>query len=240
MASRTAEGHLELAAALLGDHDRVEADAGHDAAVAATLADRVPDAAEQLRVVVGQPGRALDATRLLVGEHDQQHIARQPNPLALGAEEGFDHHRHPVLHVEGAPAPDPAVDKLAAEGRARPFLVDRRNNVDVALEDQSVARAAGQPGHEVRAFRCGSVGLPLNPRGREQLPDPLDAGPLRPGRVGRVEADQLLEQLGRSHFPRNLSARKSAAIEAACWIVPSAASSSASSRGSSRMTMSCS
>ncbi len=241
MATGTAQGHQELAAALLGDHDRVEADTADEVAVTAALTDRMADAGEQLGVVVGEPGGALPSARLLVGEDHEQHVAGKLHALALRPEERGDHHRDPVLHVERAPTPDPAVNQLAAEGRAAPPLVHRGDDVDVALQDQPRAGAAGKPSHEVGTLGSGAVHLPFDSLGAEQRADPLDAGPLVSRRVGGVEADQLLEQLGGRHRPaRNRSARKSAAMLAACWMVPPAARSRASASGSSRSTMSCS
>ena len=240
VSARTAQRQQQLAAALLRDHHRVEAPAAHLLRVAATLADRVADAGEEVRVVVGEPGGAVDAPGLLVGQHDQEEIPRRRHTFALGAQEGADHHRHPVLHVEGAAPPDPALDQLGREGWMGPALVDGGDHIGVALQDQARATPSLQPGDQVRPAGIGPVSVPVDAGFGQQPADVLDTGLFVPRGVGGVEADQLPEQLGGCQCRRSREARKSAATLAACWIVPPAASSSASSNGSSRTTMSCS
>ena len=103
---------------------------------AAELAERVPHALEQLRVLLDQEARAEVAAGLLVGEHDEDEVARQRDVLAPRAQEGVDEHRDAALHVERAAAPDVAVLEPRLERRVRPVLSGRRDDVDVALEQQ--------------------------------------------------------------------------------------------------------
>ena len=104
-------------------------------AEAAHLADRLVAVAEQLGMVLGQPPRAGDAPHLLVGEEGDDEVPRRSPALPCpAAEHGQDHGIH-VLHVHRAPAPDAAVDDLAAERVHRPLGGFGRNHVEMAVHE---------------------------------------------------------------------------------------------------------
>src|ERR1700687_6475241 len=104
-----------LAAPLFRTHDRVEAAAADMKRDPAGFADGVTNACEELGMGVDEPPGAADASRLLVGEHGEDEVARRP-AARLGAEHCADHHRTAALHVEGFSAPNVAVDDVAAQG----------------------------------------------------------------------------------------------------------------------------
>src|SRR5205823_6302723 len=97
--------------------------------------------------------------------------------------------------VDGAAAPDVAVDELAAEGRACPVLARRRDDVHVSLQQQRWPVAAYEASHEVRAAGRLRVELGLDAGVLEQPADELDAVRLVARRIRRIEADQALEKL---------------------------------------------
>src|SRR5712691_9912881 len=82
------------------------------------------DAGEELRMSIDQPPGAADASRLFVGQHGQDEVARRP-AASLSANQGADHHRHAALHVECSATPQVPVDDVAAERPVAPVLVDR-------------------------------------------------------------------------------------------------------------------
>ena len=144
---------------------------------------------------IDQPPRAADPSRLLVGEHREDEVARRP-AAGLGANQGSDHHRHTALHVERAAAPQVAVDDVAAEGTVAPVLVDRGDDVDVALEEQRRGLAPTlHPRDEVGAARFAFVSLAFDVRVAEQLFDKLDRKVLFAWRVRGVEPDEVAGQL---------------------------------------------
>ena len=104
-----------------------------------------------------------------------------------------------TIPYKGAPAPHKAVVDLAAKGRMLPLLVDGGDHVDVAVEKQGRRLApAGQPGKQVGPVGRFRITLGGNSGVAKQAVDVVDAGQLVAGRVGGVELDQALEQLGRA------------------------------------------
>jgi len=123
----------------------------------------------------------------------------------MSAKRRGDHHRHPALHIEGAAAPEVSIDDVAAKRALPPFLVDRRDDVDVALEQQrwrlftalDTSDEIGTAGRVFvsRTFDAGALEHPLDQR---------DSDVLLAWRVGGVQADQIASQLDhereRLHF----------------------------------------
>src|SRR5439155_24944143 len=95
-------------------------------------------------------------------------------------------------------APDVVVVDLGRERVVLPRLTGRRDDVDVAVEEEgrSGAAAAGTR-DQVRAFRLARVDAGLEAGVAQEALDERDAFALVAGRVGRVEADETLEKLGR-------------------------------------------
>ncbi len=71
VAAGATQREQHLAAALLRDHDRVEATAADMERNAAGFADGMTDAGEELGMSIDQPAGAADASRLFVGEHGE-------------------------------------------------------------------------------------------------------------------------------------------------------------------------
>ena len=154
VASRPAHGRAELAHLLLGHLDRVGADAADVEREAAHLAERVTHSRQRLWMLLSQEPRAEVAARLLVREHAEDEPSRRHGALLLRPQECRDHHRHARLHVEGAAAPDLAVDELGRERRMRPLLTSGRHDVDVAVEqERRAAVLTAQPRDEIRDAR---------------------------------------------------------------------------------------
>ena len=141
MPTRPAQRDLHLAAALFGDHDRVEAAAAQVERHAAGLTDRVPDSVEQLGVGLNQPPGAEDPSRLLVRQRRQDDVTGR-SASCLGPDQGGHHHRDASLHVESPAAPQVPVDDVATEGALAPVLVDGGDDVDVPLQEQRRRLAA--------------------------------------------------------------------------------------------------
>jgi hypothetical protein len=166
---------------------------------APALPEAVADAGEQRGVPVHEELGAVDAAGLLVGQAAEHDVAGRRGAALEAAQQRADHHRDAPLHVEGAPAPDPAVHQLAGEGRPGPALAGRGHHVHVALhQERRRLPAAGDPDHQVRPVGGArqQVGLGL---GREEAADEAQAGALVSRWVGGIEADQLLEELRRRH-----------------------------------------
>ena len=122
--------------ALLGRLDGVEAQIVADlVGEAPDLADRLGASLEQLRVVVDQPARAVQAARLLVGQEGEHDVARGFAAAAQAFADDREGHGVHVLHVDGAAAPDVAVvGDLAREGVHRPVGGISGNDVEVTVD----------------------------------------------------------------------------------------------------------
>ena len=209
MPACSAHVRAEPAHLLLGDLDRIEAASADPLCGSAELAERMPCAAEDLRVLFGEEPRSDVAAVLLVGE-DHEHERRRRAGLVRG-EECRHEHRHAALHVERAASPHVAVGELGRERRPAPLLAGGGDDVDVALEHER--RPAVRPGvarNEVGAARRLLVALGGDPVLSQQRFDVRDARLLVSGRVRRVVADQLAQQLdGVGHSSSRAWSRRS-------------------------------
>ena len=140
--------------------------------------------------------------RLLVGgdrpPSARRAAGRQPEPrqrLAAG-----DLARDLALHVERAAAPDVPVAQLALPRVDAPLDGLREHGVDVAEQAQGRSRRlAAQARDQVRPLlRRLRAARTRSPAAVEPPRQELLRGPLVPGRVDGVEADQLLQQLDRT------------------------------------------
>jgi hypothetical protein len=167
---------------------------------AAELAERVPDIVEEVGVLLDEELGAEVAAGLLIRQHREHDVTRQLCAVGSGTEECRHHHRHAALHVERASSPDPAVRELATERRPRPVLRCGRDDVDVALQQKWCAVAAPlEPRDEVGPRGILRIQLDFATGVFEQAAQVADAFGLVAGRIGRVEPDQLLQQLDRGH-----------------------------------------
>ena len=74
-------------------------------AVAPDLGDRLADALEDLGMLLDHEVRALDTAGLLIGEEDEEQVARGSRPRAGEVTRAGEDHRDHVLHVDCAAAP---------------------------------------------------------------------------------------------------------------------------------------
>ncbi len=201
MAARPAHAAAQPADLLLRHLDRIKAAATDSLRCAAELADRVLHALEQLGMFVREEAGAEVAAVLLVAEDGENDVATWLDLGARGAQERVDHHRDAALHVERAAAPEPAVHQLASERRMRPLLARGRDDVDVPVQEERrrLARAA-HARDEIRPRVVLRDDARLDAGFLEQAPHVCDARALVPGRIRRVEADEIAEKVDDVHY----------------------------------------
>ena len=156
---------------------------------AAELSERVPHALEQVGVLLAQEAGAEVAAVLLVAEDREDDVAARLQLAARCAQERVHDHRDAALHVERAAAPQPAVDELAAERRARPLLAGGGDDVDVPVQEER--RRFPDPAHardEVRPRVVPREDPRLDARLLERRWTCATHAALVPRRVRRVEA----------------------------------------------------
>ena len=79
----------------------------------------------------------------------------------------------------------------------RPLLPGRRDDVDVAVQQERISVAAGKPRDEVRPAGSLLVAPGLDSRAAQERLHVRDARFLVAGRIRGVEADQLPQELDR-------------------------------------------
>ena len=156
----------------------------------------------------GQPLGAVVAAGLLVGHRQVDQGALGPKPGGGEVAGGDGHGCRQVEHVDGAAAPNLAVDELAAEGILAPVLRCHRDDVGVAHQ-------AHRRGFRVPAFDAGDqrgalgerlVALEVEAAAGEVGPQHVDAALFMARRrrpvVDALVADELLQQLGDLTYQR--------------------------------------
>ncbi len=151
-------GELHPGDALLGRFDGVKAQVVGDRVGEATdLADGLGAVREQVRMIVDQPTGAQDSASLLVGHKGENQVTRWaaagPDKITNDREGHCVH----VLHVDGAPAPQAAVEDLAREGMHPPVRRIRRYHVEMTVDEQRrPARVSPfDPGDDAGTARLG-------------------------------------------------------------------------------------
>ena len=106
-------------------------------------------AAHLVGEMLGQPLGSVGAQRLLVRHAEEHEVAAGAEPGAGQMAEGHCHRRGEVQHVDGAAAPDLAVDQLAAERVVPPVVGVGGDDVGVPEQRQRrrVAVASFELGH---------------------------------------------------------------------------------------------
>ena len=104
--------------------------------------------------------------------------------------------RYLTLHVERAASPHLAVSQLSPEGIRRPLRCVGKDDIRVREEEQG-RPVAGAPHarDEVRAFRDARIELALHPAVLEVVAEKLGCGRLVSRRIGRIDANELLQEL---------------------------------------------
>ena len=138
-------------------------------------------------------------SHLLVGGQDQLQLAALRAPAGAGEVDGRrDLRRDLALHVLGSAPEDLPVDDLARPGVEAPLVGVGRHGVDVAEQAERLpGRLAGQAGDQVRVIGLGGQQRAFEARLAQARRQQILRRSLVAGRVDRVEADQLGEQLDR-------------------------------------------
>jgi len=198
VAGGTASGQPHPGLALLGGHDRVQAQVlVHGVAEAADLADRLGAAVEQLTMVLGDPVRTELAAGLLIGEEGQDDVAFGSPALVVPVAHHREHHRAHVLHVDRAAAPHVAVVHLSGQRVDLPVGGRGRHDVEVAVHQQGRPAGVG-PGDAAEQIGPARLGLDeahLDTGRRQVLGDVLGRRPfvaaLHTAEVVGVDPDQV-------------------------------------------------
>ena len=121
--------------ALLGRLDGIEPQVvAHGEREAADLANRLGHPFEDVRAIADEPLRPVPHASLLVGEEQHDDLAARADAgTAPAAHDGEDHPAH-VLHVDSSAAPDEALVDLGSERRVAPVGADRRNHIDMTVQ----------------------------------------------------------------------------------------------------------
>ncbi len=195
VAAAAAHAEQERRAHLLGGGAEVERPAAEHDPVAAALVDRVVGA-HRVRVLADEPREPEVLADLLVGRGDEDEVAVRPEPLPRQARDRDRARRHLALHVERPAPPDLAVDDLARPRVALPLGRVGEHGVGVGEErERRPAPVPADPRDEVGALRHLRDQLDLDARVLEVGPQHLGRARLVPGRVDRVGADELPQEL---------------------------------------------
>ena len=165
-------------------------------AEAADLADCLGAVGEEIGVVVDEVVRAQASAGLLVGDEGKHDVARWLTSGASPVAHQGKHHRVHVLHVDGAASPDEVVD-LPAERVDGPLIRVGRDDVEVPVDQKRVAAGVGafNASDRRRASRGGLNNLRGDPDLVQFRGHPLGGWAFRVCGVGRVDPDQVAEQL---------------------------------------------
>ena len=211
VAAPAGDAQDEGRAQLLGRGAEVVRAPGDLDAVAGALVDGVL-AAHGLGVLAAEPGEPEVGVvaHLLVGGGGEDQVAARLEPLARERGDRDRARRHLALHVQRPASPHLPVANLARPGVDGPLGRIGQDRVRVREEQQPRPVAAPtDPRHEVRPLRHARVQLALDAERLQVAAQQIGRRGLVPGRVDRVEADQLLEegrdllaQRARSHYSR--------------------------------------
>src|ERR671923_319694 len=182
---------------LLGRRARVEDAPAEEEPVAAALVHAVLGA-NGLRMCLAEPLEAEARADLLVGAGGEDQVAARLKALPRQRGERDRARNDLSLHVERAASPDLPVAQLAGPGVELPLGRVGENGVGVRQQHEPrPAPAARDPGDEVRPLRDLRQQLRLDAAVAQVLAKEFRGPCLVPGRVDRVDADQLLEELRR-------------------------------------------
>ena len=153
---------------------------------------------------LAQPLRTESVTDLLVGSRGKDEVARRLEALTCERCKRDSTGCNLPLHVERPAPPHRAVAQLAAERVRAPLGRVREHDIGVREEEQRRPVAATRDArNEVCSFRHPRVQLHLRAVFLEVLAEKLCRGGLVARRVGRVHADELLQELGHLVAERN-------------------------------------
>ena len=147
-------------------------------------------------MLLAEPREAEAVADLLVGRRDEEQVAGRAEALARERRDRDRARRDLALHVERAAPPDLAVAQLARPRIGASTRPDRRARCRCARAGRDgAAAAAGDPRDEIRPLRHPGVELARDAVRLEVAAQMLGGARLVPGRVDRVEPDQLLQEV---------------------------------------------
>ncbi|CAB4341496.1 unannotated protein [freshwater metagenome] len=198
MAGNAVGRDREAADALLSNANPVEPLVAKFEESAGALVERVV-AANQLGVVLAEPGDAVGSAGLLVNDANDQEVAVGRTPTAVRQLNPCCHlGRRLRLHVERATAPKFSIDHIAAPGVMRPLV--RIGEHRVAVREQAERWAVGgstQPRDEIRPLLSSADERYLEASRLEVGRKLLLQRALVAGRINRVVRDQAAQQARR-------------------------------------------
>jgi hypothetical protein len=158
-------------------------------------------------VVFHQPVHAVEAAAFLVGGQREDQIAIRREPFLLQPNQvGDELRRHPFV-VSGPAAVEIAVLLEKRERIERPVLALGLHDVEMRQEEERLASAgASEPRDEVALARIGTEHLHVSRRESRGLqPRRHRVGSRRrvANRIGRVDLDQLFEDVARPRVVRS-------------------------------------
>ena len=198
MARRSAELDRGPTAALFRHLNGEELIAADIHGEAAKFADGVFHAREHISVFFHHKTRAIIATGFFIAQDTQEHIAGQRQTFGFGAQERRRHHRHTTFHIQRATTPDHAISQIAGKRRMIPVLIGCADDIDMTIKQQRRRVAfAFDPRHQIWPVGVFGVCARLNAKALAKFGYIRHAGGLVSRRVGRIKADQLLQQFVR-------------------------------------------
>ena len=146
---------------------------------------------------LAEPLRTEPVTHFLVGSRGEDQVARRLEPFTRKRGERNSAGGDLSLHVEGAATPHLPVTQLTPERIRAPLRRVCEHDVGVREEEQRRPFAATRYArNEVRAFGHTRIQVHLCAALLEVLAQNLRRRGLVARRVGRVDADQILQELG--------------------------------------------
>jgi hypothetical protein len=195
MTARPAESEACRASLFFSGLDGIESFSAKGQARAAKFTQSIVDPFKQISMLFNQEFRAIFAGSFFIDSGSENYIAGEADTFGFGFQDGSQVHSNAMLHIQSAATPDGAIHEAALEGRMGPLLAHGGDHVHMTVEHERGSIAiAFQAGYQV-----GTLGGARNQDGLkasllEQAIDIFNAGAFVAGRVGGVEADQVLEQ----------------------------------------------
>ena len=192
-------GEAEPADVLLvgGDGEELRVLSGEAGRAGAAFAEFELDV-EQVGALLGEPFHAPDAAGFFIGHSGEDEVTGEGHSVAFEDQHCDELHDATALHVDGAPAVDPALFDEALEGGLGPVVLLHRHDVRVVAEHHGALGAVAAEGGEERlAVGLDLDVLRLDPSRLQQAAQEARGGGLVSGRVGGVDLEVLDEDLER-------------------------------------------
>ncbi len=156
---------------------------------------------DQIAMIAQQPFDAVGAARFFVGSERENDVAIGMEIFLVETDQGCDEDRVGGFHVLRAAAVEVAIALEKLERVDRPILAARFDNVDVAdQKDRAMRSGAAQAGDHVSFARIWAEDLHVAGRKSslaQALRHSFGGRGGAAGRIGRVDFDELLENVAR-------------------------------------------